>query len=180
VKILLIVTGSVVAFLLLAALGLALILDPMVKRVAQDKGSEALGVPVEIRDADASLFGRLSIEGLSAANPQGFQEPRAFRFDSLSAKARLRSIFEDVVEIKEVRLQRPELTIEFVGARSNLKAILDRLAPSCASAPTASPAASRRRSRCRPSSSATSAPTKAPPRSPRSWRRSCRRSGPKP
>jgi hypothetical protein len=128
VKILLIVTGSVVAFLLLAALGLALILDPMVKRVAQDKGSEALGVPVEIRDADASLFGRLSIEGLSAANPQGFQEPRAFRFDSLSAKARLRSIFEDVVEIKEVRLQRPELTIEFVGARSNLKAILDRLA----------------------------------------------------
>lgn len=127
-KILLIVTGAVVAFLLLAALGLALVLDPMVKRVAEDKGSEALGVPVEIREADASLFGRLSIDGLSAANPDGFREPRAFRFDALSAKARLSSIFDDVVDVKEVRLRRPELTLEFVGARSNLKALLDRLA----------------------------------------------------
>jgi uncharacterized protein involved in outer membrane biogenesis len=127
VRILLITLGVLLGLLVLAAAGVALVLDPLVKRVATEESSAALGVPVELADADASLFGRLALDGFVAGNPRGFAEPRSIRFDRVAAKARVGSVFDDVLEIDEVVVRRPELTIEFQGQRSNIKALMDHL-----------------------------------------------------
>lgn len=127
-RILLITLGVLLGLLVLAAAGIAIALDPLVKRVATEESSAALGVPVELNDADASLFGRLALDGFVAANPEGFGEPRSIRFDRVSARARVGSVFDDVLDIDEVVVRRPELTIEFQGPRSNVKALMDHLA----------------------------------------------------
>lgn len=127
-KVLLITLGVLLGLLVLGAVGIAVVLDPLVKRVATEESSAALGVPVELNDADASLFGRLALDGFVAANPQGFGEPRSIRCERVSAKARVASMFEDVLDIDEVVVRRPELTIEFQGSRSNVKALMDHLA----------------------------------------------------
>lgn len=126
-KPLLITLGVLLSLLILAAAGLALALDPLVLRVTRDETSKALGVPVEIRSADASLFGRLSLAGFTAANPAGYGEPRSIEFDRVAVKARVGSIFEDVLSVDEVTLERPRLTIEFKGATSNLAELMARL-----------------------------------------------------
>lgn len=125
---LLVILGVLVLLLVAAAVGLALALDPLVLRVAKTQTEKALGVPVRIDDADASLGGRLELRGFDAANPEGFAEPRSVRFSQVAARARLASIFGDVVEIDELVLDRPELTIEFKGTRSNFAGLMDNLA----------------------------------------------------
>ena len=126
-RVLLIILGVLTALFLLAAAGLALALDPLVLRVARSQSEKALGVPVKIDAADASFGGRLALEGFDAGNPEGFAEPRSVRFDRVSMKARLGSAFEKVLDVEELVIERPALTIEFKGAKSNLGALMDHL-----------------------------------------------------
>lgn len=126
-KILLVTLGVLLGLIVLAAAGAALVLDPFVKRVAESQSSKALGVPVEILDADASLYGRVLLEGFSAGNPEGFSEPRSLRFEALVAKARLGTVFDDVLEVDRLVVRAPELTLEFRDRRSNLSALMENL-----------------------------------------------------
>lgn len=127
-RVLFIILGVLAALVLIAAAGLALALDPLVLRVARTQSAKALGVPVRIDDADASFGGRLELEGFDAGNPEGFAEPRSVRFDRVTVKARLGSVLEKVLDVDELVVERPALTIEFKGTRSNLGVLLDHLA----------------------------------------------------
>lgn len=114
---------------LLALIGVALALDPLVRDGVTGRASEALGVPVTLNDADASLAGRVSLERLSVANPAGYGDPHALRVQSVSAEAKPLSLLTDVVEVETLRIERPLLSIEFRGLESNVGALIDRLPP---------------------------------------------------
>ena len=124
----LIIFGVLVGLLIAGAVGFALALDPIVLRVARTQTTNALGVPVRIDDADASLGGRLELEGFDAGNPEGFAEPRSIRFHRVAGQARLGSLFGDVVEVGELVVERPELTLEFKGTKSNFAGLMEHLA----------------------------------------------------
>jgi hypothetical protein len=95
--------------------------------VARSQTEKALGVPVKIHDADASFGGRVELEGFEAGNPEGFAEPRSLAFDRVTVKARLGSMFGKVMDVEELVVERPALTIEFLGAKTNVGALMDRL-----------------------------------------------------
>ncbi|HEX7898550.1 MAG TPA: hypothetical protein VF950_12370, partial [Planctomycetota bacterium] len=67
------------------------------------------------------------LEGFEAGNPEGFAEPRSIAFDRVAATARIGSLFGKVLDVDELVVQRPALTIEFQGLKSNVGAFMDRL-----------------------------------------------------
>lgn len=105
----------------------ALALDPIVRSGTERLATSALGVPTRLEAADVSLGGSADLRGLDVANPSGYQEPRSCRFDRLDAAVRLGSLFGDVVEVDHVDVVKPDLTIEFVGTKSNWSVLMDNL-----------------------------------------------------
>lgn len=117
----------VLPLLLLA--GAALALDPMIQSKVPARMSEALGVPVTLNDADASLAGDLALERLTIGNPEGYGDPQAIRVDRITAEAKPLSLLSDVVKIRTLTVERPLLSIEFKGLESNIQALMDNLPP---------------------------------------------------
>ncbi|MEX0606444.1 MAG: hypothetical protein WD382_00765 [Halofilum sp. (in: g-proteobacteria)] len=105
-----------------------LYLDRVAQTVVERGGSQALGVPVRVESMALSPFsGRLDIEGLRVANPEGFSEQPLFRLDGGAVALRLGSLFEDVLEVSEVTLDGLNVRFERVDNSTNLDRIAGRL-----------------------------------------------------
>ena len=62
-----------------------------------------------------------------AGNPSGFSEPRAIAFDRVDVSLKPRELFRDVINIDQLTVVKPEMTLEFRGAKNNLSALMDNL-----------------------------------------------------
>jgi uncharacterized protein involved in outer membrane biogenesis len=129
-KKLFVAAALVIALPLLLLAALALFLDPIVRSQVEKSASSALQVPVRLDRASVRWSGTATLGRLEVDNPRGFSEPRAVSFDRIDASLRPRELLRDEVHVGEVTIVKPDLSLEFLGTRNNLSALMDNLSRS--------------------------------------------------
>lgn len=98
--------------------------DALVKEAIEKYGPEITGVAVSVREVKLEpLEGKGTIGGLRLGNPKGFDAPSALTLAEMRLAMDPASITKDVVLIREVVLQSPEITYERGLGSSNLEVI---------------------------------------------------------
>lgn len=128
-KPLLIILGILILLPVLLVLLTLIFIDPIVRTGVEKGGSMALKVPVHLKAASIRFSGKATLTGLDIANPPGYAEPRSVVFERIDAAVQVGSLLHDVVDIGEVTIVKPELTLEFSGTRSNWSVLMDNLSP---------------------------------------------------
>lgn len=109
-------------------LGAALVMDRATQRVVERQATSALGVETKLGSAKVRPFGgRLLIENLTVANPEGFQSERLLVVGEGSMAVDLRSLLSDEVHTRRLELSGVELAIERTAAGTNYGAVLENL-----------------------------------------------------
>jgi len=126
-KKLLIAFGLLAAFLVLVAVLGVLFIDPIVRSVVEKQSAVALKVPTKLNEATIRFSGHATLGKLEVGNPTPFTEPRSVTFERFDVDVRPRQLLGEEVHIDQVTVVRPELTLEFSGAKNNLSALLDNL-----------------------------------------------------
>jgi hypothetical protein len=129
------------ALLLLVLLALGSVwwrLDALAERVIERGASERLGVETEIRSLLLRpISGILSLRGLSIANPPGYAGSFLV-MDRARADLDVR-LRRDVIEVREISLDRVEVTLEQARHGSNYDVIVSQLGESAPSGGSAGP-----------------------------------------
>lgn len=121
--------GFVLVALVLLVLGLAFIfVDSIVRASIAKGGTYATGVPTTLESADVGLVdGKLALDGLKIANPEGFTSPAFLTLGSVRAGWENRSLVSDAIAIDEIAIDGVTLDLERANGRTNFGAILDHL-----------------------------------------------------
>jgi hypothetical protein len=112
---------------ILLVLTVVIFVDPLVRVAVEKGGTAALKVPVHLKSASIRFSGNASLTGFEVGNPGGFAEPQFVRFDQVDASVHPSTLFREVIEVDELRIVKPDLTLEFAGTKSNLSALMDNL-----------------------------------------------------
>jgi len=123
----LIALGALVGFVVLVGAVAAVLIDPIVRSTVEHQSAKALKVPTRLSDATIRFSGHATLGKFEIHNPQPFTEPRAVTFERFDVDVKPRELFHQTVTINDVTVVRPELTLEFTGAKNNLSALLDNL-----------------------------------------------------
>lgn len=103
-------------------------LDRIAQAAVERGGTRALGVAVRVDSMALSpLSGRLGMDGFRVANPGGFSDQPAFQLGSGQVGVRLGSLFEDVIDIPEIRLDGLRVRLERNERGINLERLLANL-----------------------------------------------------
>jgi uncharacterized protein involved in outer membrane biogenesis len=103
-------------------------LDGIVKQMVETYGSEATGTKVTLEGVEIDLVGgTVALTGLTVANPEGYAAEHAFSLATISVSVDPQTLAEDVIVVKEVIIDKPEVTYELKGTKSNLDEIKDNV-----------------------------------------------------
>jgi hypothetical protein len=120
------------------ALGLALVLavaagglywlytslDFVVKSAIERFGPDMVGATVSVREVSLSATdGRGTLRGVEIGNPPGFAAARSVRVGTITFGIEPASLGRDVVVIRDILVEAPEITYEVRGGTNNLEAI---------------------------------------------------------
>ena len=127
---------KLVAPLLLIALTLALTLfwvsrnlDTLVKQVIESYGSRMTQASVTAGSVALSATdGKGSIRQLSIGNPPGFNTAYALKVDQVEVEVDLATVASDVVRIRRIAIQAPDVIYERGEALTNFDAITQHIA----------------------------------------------------
>ena len=123
-KKLLIAGGILVVILVAAVRFLGSNLDAIVKKAITRVGPEMTGVSVDVDMVGISLAdGRGEIGGLVIGNPRGYKGPHAFKLGSIVLALDKTTDTADVVVIKELTIDAPDIVYDKGEAGSNVEAI---------------------------------------------------------
>jgi hypothetical protein len=99
-------------------------LDVIVKTALEHWGPDVTGVKVEVAQVQISpADGRGRITGLDIGNPPGFTSPRAARFGEIRLAIDPATVTSDVVLVRELAIEAPQVTYERGDRGTNLDAI---------------------------------------------------------
>jgi hypothetical protein len=120
VVVLLIIVGPIVLFVSL---------DHIVKSTIEAQGTEQLKVPTTLDGVSLGLFkGTLDLSNFAIGSPQGFTATHMLSVGGLSVDTggitRLRN---EPIHVSNIRIDQPQLVIEFAGTDVNFKKLLDNL-----------------------------------------------------
>ena len=119
--------GILVGLVVLVGAVAAVMIDPFVRKKVERESSAALKVPTRLNAASVRLTGGVTLSKFEIHNPPSFSEPRAVTFERFDLAVRPRELLQSKVDIDQVTVFRPELTLEFTGAKNNLSKLLDNL-----------------------------------------------------
>ncbi len=121
---LLIAAGALVVIVVVAVSFLGSNLDSIVKKAITRVGSEMTGVSVDVDKVALALAdGRGEIGGLVVENPRGYEGPHAFKLGSIVLDLDTASATKDVVVIKELTIEAPDVVYDKGTDGSNVEAI---------------------------------------------------------
>ena len=119
--------GVIVVLVVIGGAGVYVFLNAggIIKQIVEEVGSEATKTKVSLSEVDLSIqSGEAALKGFRMGNPSGFQTPKAMSFGVVSVKIEPASVTQDVILIKEVVIDKPDITYEFAsGGGSNFDAI---------------------------------------------------------
>jgi hypothetical protein len=123
------VLAGAVLFVVLATAALWLLicsLDPMIEAAIEGYGSEATGAPVTVGAVRFSLrSGEGAIDDLVIGSPEGFRATSSFELGSIHVALDTETLADDLVVVKEIRIEAPRATYEW-GARSSNIAVIQK------------------------------------------------------
>lgn len=128
----LLIGGGVVVAVLVIVVGVAVYvfsnLGAQIKAAVEKYGTEAVQAPVTLSSADVSIkSGQGALKGLVVANPKGFQTPSAFKMGGISIALDINRTSKEMIAIKEIAIDAPEVTYELAAGGSNIDAIQKNL-----------------------------------------------------
>ena len=103
-------------------------IDSIARQGIETATSLALRVPTHLESATLRFSGRATLGRFTISNPERYKEAEAASFENFDATLDPRSLLEDVVEIDQLVVLRPKLTVEFIGLRSNWSILMANLA----------------------------------------------------
>jgi len=99
-------------------------LDFVVKTAIERFGPNIAGVPVTVREVQLSATdGRGTLRGIAIGNPPGYSAPHAVRVGRIAIGFEPASLGRDVVVIRDILVDAPEIAYELKGGSNNLEAI---------------------------------------------------------
>lgn len=116
--------------LLIVAFGLFLVMGSgaLLERAIESYGSDYLGAPVEVADAEVSLTeGVAGIDGLVINNPAGFSGPPAFRLNEIRMTLNTEELSSEIIALREVTIDGASVSALLKGRQSNLQTLMDHL-----------------------------------------------------
>lgn len=126
VRLILFLAGLLVVLFLTVFVAGLVWLGPLVERVVERHGPEALKAGVSVDEVDAGLLrGVVKARGLVIGNPQGYREPSAIDAKEVVIRLRMRSLFSDTVVIEDILLEAPVITYEKQRGVTNLTRLQD-------------------------------------------------------
>ena len=120
---------GIVAVLIVVGLVVVVVMLNSIVRVAVEKGStKSLQIPTTLGGAKLGLLsGDVSLTNYEVASPEGFDAPHMLSLGSLAVDTSYKKVFGEPVAIDAIRIDKPQLVLEFKGMKSNLKAVADKL-----------------------------------------------------
>ncbi|UCH53022.1 MAG: hypothetical protein JSW09_10610 [Pseudomonadota bacterium] len=138
------------SFVLIAVIGAALYyvftnLDAIVKAVIEKAGSQTTQTAVRVDKVKIVLTdGAGTINGLSIANPKGFETRHAFRLGAVETKIDIKSLTKEPYIIEKVIIRKPQVFYEMNKDRQgNLNILYDNIAAATAGSGSASKPATK-------------------------------------
>jgi hypothetical protein len=100
-------------------------LDKIIEAAIESYGPEIIGAKIELDSVNLNLGeGQATLNGLYIGNPDGFNTDYAMQLAQVKLSLDIESLTSDVVVIKEVLIQSPQIIYEVTNGGSNI----DRLA----------------------------------------------------
>ena len=119
---------SVVVIILVGFLILTLALDSIVKSNIEQIGTEMTGTWVTVDNVSISPFtGAGTITGVRIGNPEGYGTENAIVIDEIVMRAKIRSVFSDVIIIEDINVYAPTVYVEQKLPDNNLATILNNI-----------------------------------------------------
>ncbi len=116
--------GVVVAVIAGVAVYLYASLESLILEAVEAYGSEVTQVEVKLDAVELDLAsGKGALRGLKVGNPEGFETPSAFELGAISIALDTGTVADDVVVIREIVIDKPEVTYELGGVGNNIDAI---------------------------------------------------------
>lgn len=98
-------------------------MDSMIENRLEQAATASLGSHVEVAGVETDLRnGTLKVREILVANPPGYKNPYAMRFNGVEA-----AVDYDNLEIRRVVIDQPEFLIEELGGTTNIQQMLDAL-----------------------------------------------------
>lgn len=102
--------------------------ERLVRAGIEAGGTKALGVETTVDDVHLALFrGRVGLEGLRIANPEGYESPALFTLGEGRVAVKILSLLGDPVEVQEIQITAPQMTLERQGLKTNVFSVLKNL-----------------------------------------------------
>jgi hypothetical protein len=123
IGVLVVVVVAVVVLVLVASN-----LDKIIKIGVEKGGTLVLGVPTTLQGVTVKVReGTVGLDGLKLGSPEGFSAPSMFELGHAHTTVDLGSLRTDEMVIHEVVIDKPEITLEFAGAKTNWGTVLAKL-----------------------------------------------------
>src|SRR5688572_15443953 len=107
------VLGFLVLLFVVGVAVMTIMIDPIVRRGIEYGTTSALKVPTRLDSATVKFSGKANLDHFEVDNPAGFTEPKAIVFERLDLVLRPKGLFDPSVYVDELRIVKPEVTLEF-------------------------------------------------------------------
>ena len=123
------VLGGVVACVVVLIVAVIIFINPIVKNAVNVGGPLMLGVPVKVEDVSISpLRGVVDLKKFSVGNPENFSTNKAlFAVDRVYVSLDMKSLFGDVIAIRKIQIDQPQISYEVVGGKSNFDVLMENI-----------------------------------------------------
>ena len=99
-------------------------LDFVVKSTIERFGPDIVGAAVRVHEVKISAIdGRGTLRGIEIGNPPGYSSPRALRAGLVTVSVEPATLRSEVVVIREILVDAPEISYELRGGTNNLESI---------------------------------------------------------
>lgn len=117
----------VVLLIVIAGVVVYFSLNGIVERTVETQATASLNLQTTLAGANLSLFGgRLGLNDLEIASPQGFTAPHMLTLDDAAVQVNYGELGDDPVRIQSVNLKGPKLVIEQSGGKFNIQALMQQ------------------------------------------------------
>lgn len=117
-----------ILLIVLAVAALFVGLPHLVKAGAETVSTDVMGTKTTVDSADVDLGrGAVALHQYQVKNPEGFAQPRFLNVGRIRVGAGVTDLRKDPVEVSEILIERPEVTVEQALSGTNLQQIMDSI-----------------------------------------------------
>ena len=103
-------------------------IDSLAETALEEGGTYAMGVPTQVDSVSVSLMGgTLGINGMTIANPEGFESDNLMNFNEFGVGVETGSLFEEVIVVPEIKMDGLVVNLEKKDGKSNVDVITENI-----------------------------------------------------